>query len=127
MHYAVKTLAAIAVVIAAPSAAPPSMAQTQSPSSRSDTVASLQVTANSVRVPYRDLNLETEAGRSVIRARIHRASYYVCGVDLQPLQQQLHSLACVNVAKRDAFDQLAAARSRVYAQADQVLVMPMSR
>lgn len=126
MHKALKTLAATAVAVAAGSAAFPIMAQTQRPGSEGDTISPVQVTANSVRVSYRDLNLDTEGGMGIMRARIHRASYSVCGVNIQPLPQQLNRLGCVSNAKRGAFEQLAAARVRVYALADQVLVLPIN-
>lgn len=126
MKGTLKGLTAAAVAALAASAG---AAQVQTPANQTTTISPIQVSANSVRVSYRDLNLDTEAGKGVMRARITRASHYVCGIDMQPLSVQMERLACVSDAKQGAFDQLAAAaRVRTYAQAaDQVLVLALNR
>jgi UrcA family protein len=87
----------------------------------------IQVQQNSVRVAYGDLNLDTTSGKDAMSARITRASHLVCQVNRQPLVQQMERLECVNEARRGAFDQLAANRSRTYAEAqgDRVLVFSL--
>ncbi|MGZ9114871.1 MAG: UrcA family protein [Brevundimonas sp.] len=125
MNGILKGLTVTVVSVAAVCAAAAAYAQT--PGSQPTTVAPIQVFQNSVRVSFRDLDLATEQGMDVMRGRIHRASYEVCDLTMQPLYQQLERLSCASQARRGAFDQLASARRLTYAQADRVLVLRLER
>jgi UrcA family protein len=124
MNGILKGLTVTAVSVAGVFAATAAYAQT--PQSEPTTVAPIQVFQNSVRVSYRDLNLDTDSGMNVMRARIQRASYDVCDLTMQPLHQQMERLSCVNEARRGAFEQLTVARGRAFAQADRVLVLRLA-
>lgn len=115
------TAASLAAVFAA------TAAYAQTPPNEPTTVSPIQVFQNSVRVSFRDLDLATDRGMDTMRGRIHRASYEVCHLNMQPLHQQMERLSCVNDARRGAYDQLALARNRTYAQAERVLVLRLVR
>ncbi|RZJ03751.1 MAG: UrcA family protein [Brevundimonas sp.] len=127
MKDALKKLAATTVAAAAVCIAPAGMAQTPGEPGQTTTMPPISVTGNSVRVSYRDLDLTSDRGMRVLQGRIMRASHYVCGLTLQPLSQQMDRLDCVNDAKRGAFDQLAASRGRIYADADRVITLAVHR
>lgn len=119
-----KRLAVVAVSLAAFGGA---AAHAQTIPDQATRIDPVQVQANSVRVAYGDLNLDTSAGKDAMSARITRATHVVCQINRQPLVQQMERLECVNEARRGAFEQLAANRSRTYASADQVLVFRLSQ
>lgn len=120
-----KRLAVVAVAVCA--AFGGSAAHAQNAAGQATRIGPIEVEPYSVRVRYDDLNLDTASGWGAMTARISRASHLVCQVGLQPLAQQFDRLGCVNEARRDAFEQLAASRTRTYASADRALVFRLDR
>jgi len=56
------------------------------------------VEANSVRVSYSDLNLSSEAGRSVLAARVKTAAKTVCASDFDDIASRTAEQNCINDA-----------------------------
>ncbi len=66
--------------------------------------------AESISIPYKDLNLDTAAGQKTLERRIDKAARKVCGYDRQPTGSRIPDLsvrACVSKAKTEAEAQFA--------------------